>query len=512
MATTAATPDAALPDSARRNLITFTVMLGTFMTILDSTIANVALPHMQPSLGAAADSIAWVLTSYIVATAITTPLTGWLSDRIGRRTLFLWSVAAFTLASIACGLATSLPEMVLYRLLQGASGAVIAPVSQAFILDAWPRARQGQALALFGVGIMVGPILGPVIGGWLTDRFDWRWVFFINLPFGILTILLAAACLPAPAGPGRRFDLPGFALLAIGLAALQLALDRGHQLDWLQAWEIRLELGLAIACLWAFAVHVATAKNGLISRALLLDRNVMLGFLFIAIVGMLLVATTALTPTMLQTLYGYSVVDAGLLQMPRGIGMAAAMFMAGRLIGRLPPRPLILAGILFTALGLWISTGLAPAMPAAPFVLSAALQGFGMGLVFVPLNTIAFSTLPTLLRTEASAFYMLMRNIGGAIGVSLAVTLLARQGQVSHMDLAGPITPYAQPLANPDLADATPIGTAMLASLDAVINGQALLIAYLDVFWLMVWITLAMLPLLWLLKPQASATPIHLPE
>ncbi|GGI76813.1 EmrB/QacA family drug resistance transporter [Polymorphobacter multimanifer] len=512
--TTAALPASALADSGQRRLITLAVMLGTFMTILDSTIANVALPHMQPSLGAAADSVTWVLTSYIVATAIATPLTGWLADRIGRRRLYLFAVAAFTLASMACGLAQSLPEMVLYRILQGATGAVIAPLSQAFILDAWPRARQGQALALFGVGIMVGPILGPVIGGWLTDRYDWRWVFFINLPVGILTILLASAVLPKPASQPRKFDLLGFTLLAIGMGALQLGLDRGHQLDWLASWEVRLEMGLAVAALWAFGVHLTTADNAILSRRLLTDRNVMLGFLFIAIVGVLLVGTTALMPTLLQTLYGYPVVEAGILQMPRGLGMALAMLLAGRLIGKVEPRLVILAGIGCTAAGLWMMTGFAPVMDKTPFITTAALQGFGLGLIFVPLNTIAFSTLPTMLRTEASAFYMLMRNIGGSVGISLAISMLAHQQQTSHADIAGGITAYNTPIANPDLAAAAGAsGVAVIAGLDGIINAQALLIAYIDVFMLMFWLTIAMLPLLLLLRPAAgAATPVHMPE
>lgn len=503
-----------LPDAGRRTLITMAVMLGTFMTILDSTIANVALPHMQPSLGAAADSVTWVLTSYIVATAIITPLTGWLADRIGRRRLYLIAVGAFTIASMACGLAQSLPEMVVFRVLQGACGAVIAPLSQAFILDAWPREKQGQALALFGVGIMVGPILGPVIGGWLTERYDWRWVFFINLPFGILTMMLASAVLPEPGGDKRRVDLLGFTLLALGIGALQLGLDRGQQLDWLESWEVRVEIGLAVAALWAFGVHLTTADNAILSRRLLNDRNVMLGFLFIAIVGVLLVGTTALMPTMLQTLYGYPVVDAGVLQMPRGLGMALAMFIAGRLIGRIEPRLVILVGIFSTALGLWLMTGFAPVMSATPFITTAVLQGFGLGLIFVPLNTIAFSTLPAALRTEASAFYMLMRNIGGSVGISLAISMLARQQQTMHAELGSSVTTYNTPVANPDLvAAAGTSGKAVLAGIDGVINAQALLIAYIDVFVLMFWLTIAMLPLLLLLRPAKSAgTAVHLPE
>ncbi|MFZ4383108.1 MAG: DHA2 family efflux MFS transporter permease subunit, partial [Sandarakinorhabdus sp.] len=261
-------------------VVTLVVMLGSFMTVLDSTIANVALPHMQPSLNAAADSITWVLTSYIVATAIATPITGWLAARIGRRTLFLWSVAIFTIASLACGLAGSLSEMVIYRIIQGASGAFLAPLGQAYVLDAWPPEKHGPAMAWWGVGVMVGPILGPVVGGWLTENFDWRWVFLINLPFGLICFTTAAASLPEPRLPARRFDMLGFALLALGMAALQLALDRGQQLDWLESWEVRLEAGLAIAGLWAFGVHALSRPGAIVDRELLTNRNALTGMLF----------------------------------------------------------------------------------------------------------------------------------------------------------------------------------------------------------------------------------------
>ena len=493
-------------------IVTIVVMLGTFMTILDSTIANVALPHMQPSLGAASDTIAWVLTSYIVATAIATPLTGWLAGRIGRRELFLVSVAAFTVASMACGLAQSLEQMVFFRMIQGAAGAFLAPIGQSYVLDVWPQSKHGKAMAWWGVGIMVGPILGPLIGGWLTESFNWRWVFFINLPFGIVTFLWAAAVLPRVDTMPRRFDLLGFGLLAVGVGAMQLCLDRGQQLDWFASWEVCIEAGIAIAALWAFGVHVMTGKDALIDPRMLKDRNVMTGFAFIALVGLLLVGTTALLPTMLQQLFGYPVIATGMLQMPRGIGMMLAMMGAGQLLGRVDARHLITLGLLLSSTAMWLMMQFAPVMGAMPFMVSGFLQGAGLGLIFVPLNTLAFATLPADLRTDASGFYMLLRNLGGSIGISLTVGVLARQAQISHADIAGNLSMTTTPWADGALARALG-GDAILAMLDGTVNKQAAMVAYLDVFTLMFWITVAMLPLVLLLRrPKGAGPAVHLAD
>lgn len=508
MATAAALPR----PEASPIVITIVVMIGTFMTILDSTIANVALPHMQPSLGAAADTIAWVLTSYIVATAIATPLTGWLAARIGRRQLFLAAVAGFTLASMACGLAQSLEQMVLFRIVQGAAGAFLAPLGQAYLLDVWPQSQHGKAMAWWGVGIMVGPILGPVIGGWLTESFDWRWVFFINLPFGILALVWAAAVLPSTEAIQRRFDIIGFALLGIGMAALQLCLDRGQQLDWFESWEVCIEAGVAVAAVWAFGVHVATTDGALIDKRMLRDRNVMTGFLFITCVGLLLVGTTALLPTMLQNLFGYSVIGSGMLQMPRGIGMMMAMMAGGQIVGRVDARFMIAGGLTLTATAMWLMTQFSPVMDATPFIISGALQGAGLGLIFVPLNTIAFATLPPDLRTDAAGFYMLLRNIGGSIGISLTVGIVARQAQVSHADLGAGLTPFTLPWANADIARLLD-ADAVIAMLDGVVNKQAAMIAYIDVFTMMFWVTMSMFPLLLLLKkPRRMGPAVHLAD
>ncbi|MEY2884069.1 MAG: hypothetical protein RL490_1793 [Pseudomonadota bacterium] len=504
----------ALPARAPASpiIITIVVMLGSFMTILDSTIANVALPHMQPSLGAASDTIAWVLTSYIVATAIATPLTGWLSEKLGRRQLFLWSVAGFTLASMACGLAQSLEQMVFFRMLQGAAGATLAPLGQAYVLDAWPREKHGKAMAYWGVGIMVGPILGPVIGGYLTESFDWRWVFFINLPFGILTFFLGTAILPDVTARVRRFDLIGFALLGLGVGAAQLCLDRGQQLDWFASWEVRLEAGIAIAALWAFGVHVFTSSGALIDKRMLKDRNVMTGFMFITLVGMLLVGTTALLPTMLENLFGYPVIETGMLQMPRGFGMMLAMMTVGQIIGRVDPRILITIGLTLAATAMYMMSLFSPQMGAMPFMVSGFIQGAGLGMIFVSLNTLAFATLPPELRTDASGFYMLLRNLGGSIGISLTVGVLARQAQISHADIGSALTPFTLPWADSALGK-TLGADAVIAMLDATVNKQAAMIGYIDVFRMMFWVTVAMMPLLLLLRrPKQSGPAVHLAD
>lgn len=502
MATAAAAfaaPAAARP--ANPTLITWVVMLATFITVLDSTIANVALPHMAASLGAASDTVTWVLTSYIVAAAIATPLTAWLGGKVGRKRLFVFAIAGFTGASVLCGLAQSLGQMVFFRLLQGAAGAFLVPLGQSFILDAWPKAKHGQAMALWGVGIMVGPVMGPVLGGWLTDNYDWRWVFFVNVPFGALALFGALTVLPASESLRRRFDAFGFVALGVALGALQLMLDRGQQLDWFASREVVVEAATAVIGLWVFGVHIATARDTILPAALLRDRNILTGFVFIFLVGMLQVATSALLPPMLEQLYGYPVVTAGLTMAPRGIGTMAGMLLVGRLIGRVDPRALMLAGMVLVAGSMWWMTGFSPVMGMTPFLTTGLVQGFGIGLLFVPLNTLSFATVAPALRTEASAFYSLLRNLGGAVGVSLSVGVLARQSQIAHADVGAAVTPFAVPGADSNIARALgATGDTVLALLDGAVNGQAAMIAYLDDFTLMMWLAIAVIPLVFVLR------------
>ncbi|MGL4542509.1 MAG: DHA2 family efflux MFS transporter permease subunit, partial [Polymorphobacter sp.] len=348
--------------------ITFVVMLGSFMQVLDSTIANVALPHMQASLGAAADTITWVLTSYIAATAVATPMTGWLADKFGRRRLFIAAISGFVVTSMLCGAAQSLNQMVVFRILQGVSGAFLIPLGQSYMLDAYPQSRHAKAMAWFGVGIMVGPIMGPLLGGWLTDNFDWRWVFYVNLPVGLLTLAGALVFLRDTPRTQRRFDLFGFVALSIAVLAFQLMLDRGQQLDWFDAWEVRIEAGVALAALWVFGVHTVSTGNGILNMELLRDRNCATGFTFIFIVGLMMVATTALLPPMLQGLLGYPVLTSGMVLAPRGVGTMVGMMLMGQIVGKVDPRLLLLCGLALTGVSMHMMSQFSPQMDMQPVV------------------------------------------------------------------------------------------------------------------------------------------------
>jgi DHA2 family multidrug resistance protein len=496
---------------ANRGLITVSIMLATIMQALDTTIANVALPYMQGSLSAAQDQIAWVLTSYIVAAAVATPLTGWLAGRFGRKRLFLASVLGFTIASGLCGVAQSLEQMVVYRLLQGVFGAALVPLSQAVLLDVNPRERHGQAMAIWGAGIMVGPILGPTLGGWLTEVYDWRWCFFINLPVGLFALLGISLFVAETAKDrSRPFDFFGFAMLALGVGALQMMLDRGEQQDWFNATEIWIELGLALGGFWVFVIHAATAEHPFISLALLKDRNFAAGLVLIFSVGIILYATLALLPPLLQNLMNFPVVTIGEMLAPRGVGTLTAMLVVGRVVGRIDTRLIIFFGLSLTALSLWQMTGYSLEMDLWPIVSAGVLQGFGLGFIFVPLSAIAFATLQPRLRTEAAALFSLVRNAGGSIGISIVVSLVAQNTQVNHSSLAARVTPYAEALRLPEVRQAWDVRTTQgLMALDGEVNRQAAMIAYIDDFEFMMVVTLLTIPLILLLRaPRSRAEPV----
>ena len=488
--------------TGQRLIVTVGVMAAVLLQVLDTTIANVALPHMQASLSATQDTINWVLTSYIVASAIALPISGWLADRVGRKRLLLISVVVFTAASVLCATATSLAEMVLFRALQGVGGAFIVPLAQATLFDINPREKHGQAMALFGGGVMIGPILGPVLGGWLTDNYNWRWVFLVNLPVGLLCILIMMRFMPTTETHRRRFDMFGFALLAIALGALQFCLDRGEQKDWFSSWEILVEAGLAIAAGWMFVVHMITSEHPLFDRAMFKDRNFATSLLFMAVTGVLLLAGLALLPPLLQNMYGYSVLQSGFLTAPRGLGTLFSMLIAGRLTGKIDARLLVGIGVILMGVSLHMMTGFAIDQPSRPVIFSGVVQGLGLGLIFVPLQTLAFETLPTRMRTTGAALLNLSRNIGGSIGISVVSTELVRLTQVSHADMAAQITQQTIPTADPTMLQtiAPVAGPAALAYINAMISKQALFIAYLDDFKLMMIITFAILPLLFFMK------------
>ena len=501
-----------LPNG-QRLIVTIGVMAAVLLQVLDTTIANVALPHMQASLGATQESINWVLTSYIIASAIALPMSGWLADRIGRKRLLLISVIGFTIASTLCAMATSLVEMVGFRAIQGVSGAFIVPLAQATLFDINPREKHGQAMALFGGGVMIGPILGPVLGGWLTDSYNWRWVFLVNLPVGVLCFFLMTAFMPTTGTHKRRFDLFGFALLGIGLAGLQLFLDRGQQQDWFDSWEIIIELGVAIAGFWMFLVHTITSDHPLWDRAMFADRNFASALVFMVITGVLLLAGLALLPPLLQNLYGYSVLQSGFLTAPRGIGTLMSMLIAGRLTGKMDARILVAIGVVLMGISLWMMTGFAIDQPSWPVILSGVVQGLGLGLIFVPLQTLAFATLPARDRTTGAALLNLARNVGGSVGISIVSFQLVRMAQVAHADMAAHITDSMIPTLDPNvLATFGNQATSIAAFINAEITRQALFIAYLDDFKLMMWVSFFVLPLLLLMRNSRKAddTPLVL--
>ncbi|MFL6721180.1 MAG: DHA2 family efflux MFS transporter permease subunit, partial [Sphingomonas sp.] len=438
----------------------------------------------------------------IVASAIALPSSGRLADRVGRKRLLLISVVGFTISSVLCASAVSLSEMVLFRALQGVSGAFIVPLAQATLFDINPKEKHGQAMALFGGGVMIGPILGPVLGGWLTDNYNWRWVFLVNLPVGIICALLMLRYMPKTETHRRKFDLFGFALLAVALGGLQMFLDRGEQNDWLSSWEIRLELGVAIAAAWMFVVHMVTSKHPLFERSMFADRNFATGLVFMAVTGVLLLAGLALLPPLLQNMYGYSVLQSGFLTAPRGVGTLISMLAAGRLVGKVDSRLLVGIGVVFMGVSLYMMTGFALEQPSRPVIMSGVVQGLGLGLIFVPLQSLAFETLAPRMRTTAAALLNLSRNIGGSVGISVVSTQLVRMTQVAHADIAASITQQTLPTGDATtLQTIIPVaGPAALAYINMEVTRQALFIAYLDDFKLMMLVTFAVLPLLLLMK------------
>ncbi len=481
-------------------------MLASIMQALDNTIANVALPRIQGSLSATQDQMAWVLTSYIIAAAIMTPLSGWLAGQIGRKRVFLFSVAGFTIASALCGLAQSLPEIVAARLLQGLCGAALIPMSQAVLLDINPPSQHAKAMAIWVMAVTIGPILGPALGGWLTEHYNWRWVFYINVPFGILSFLGIASFMPETEIRKSRFDFLGFAALSIAIGSFQLMLDRGQLKDWFNSTEIWVEAMVAASAFYVFIAHMlTTTRPAFISPALFKDRNFLTGNLFIFVVGVVLFATLALLPPLLQELLNYPVVLTGLVTAPRGMGTLVAMFIVGRLMGKVDTRLIIASGFVLTAFSLWQMTGFYLQMDVAPVIWSGLAQGLGTGFVYVPLAAITFATLSPTFRNEGTALFSLVRNLGSSIGISVVETMLTRGTQTMHARLAEQVTPYSSALRAHAAASSGSIASG-LAVLNHRVTEQAAMIAYNNDFKLMMVLTLCAVPLVLLLRSGRRST------
>jgi DHA2 family multidrug resistance protein len=495
MPTSAAAPIAV--PGLRRNMVTICAMTATIMQALDTTIANVALPYMQGSLSASQDQINWVLTSYIVAAAIMTAPVGWIANRFGRKRIFIICSAGFTVASVLCGLAQDINQMVLARLLQGMFGAALVPLSQAVMLDTYALHERAKAMSIWGMGVMMGPIMGPSLGAWLTETYSWHWVFFVNLPFGIFTVLgLMVFMDETRKDMNLRFDWLGFAALAVGIGSLQVALDRGEQLGWLESNEIIGEFIVSAVGFYYFFAHSLTTAKPFVQFAIFKDRNFVGGCVFMAVMGLVLYSTMALSSPYLQNVIGYPIITAGLLLATRGCGTFVAMMMVGRLMRYVEARTLIVSGLSLTGLSLFYMTGWTDQTGVPEIVTVSIVQGFGFGLVFVPLSTVAFLTLPNHLRTDGTSMLTLMRNVASSIGISIVIAQLTEGGRRVYAILNEHVTPFNHAMQMPDVRGMIDMSTDMGRALaDVMLGLQAQIIAFSQDYQLVMMFILASIPL-----------------
>jgi MFS transporter, DHA2 family, multidrug resistance protein len=495
MTTTAAAP-VAVPG-LRRNMVTICAMTATIMQALDTTIANVALPYMQGSLSASQDQINWVLTSYIVAAAIMTAPVGWIANRFGRKRIFIICSGGFTVASVLCGLAQDINQMVLFRLLQGVFGAALVPLSQAVMLDSYALHERAKAMSIWGMGVMMGPIMGPSLGAWLTETYSWHWVFFVNLPFGIFTVLGLLVFMDET-NPNRelRFDWFGFLALAVGIGSMQVALDRGEQLGWLESNEIIAEIIVSIVGFYYFFAHSLTTAKPFIQFAIFKDKNFVGGCVFMAVMGLVLFSTMALSSPYLQNVIGYPIITAGLLLATRGCGTFVAMMLVGRVMKYIEARTLIISGLALMSLSLFFMTGWTDQTSVPTIIIVSIAQGFGLGLVFVPLSTVAFLTLPNHLRTDGTSMLTLMRNVASSIGISVVIAQLTEGGRRVYAILSEHITPFNHALQMPDVRSMINLNSdGGRAIADAVVGIQSQIIAFALDYQMVMVITLCAIPL-----------------
>jgi DHA2 family multidrug resistance protein len=494
---------------ANRGAISFCVVLAVIMQALDTTIANVALPYIQGSVSASYDQVNWVLTSYIVAAAVMTPPSGYLANRFGRKRILMISITGFAVASTLCGLAQSLYEIVGFRLLQGLFGAALVPIAQSILLDIYTIEERGSAMAMFGISVMVGPVLGPVLGGWLTENASWRWVFYINVPIAVVALIgVSVFVTETKKNLFVRLDWLGFGALSVAIAALQMVLDRGEQLNWFSSGEIMIEAIVAASAFYIFLVHTFTAKGTFVDPALFLDRNFAVGMIFIFVVGIILLASLALITPYVQTLMGYPVLTAGIVMGPRGLGTMVCMFIVGRLINKVDTRLLLMVGLLVSAWAMYLMEGWTPDISEWEIIVTGFIQGAGLGFLFVPLTTVTFETLPAAKRAEATGLYNLSRNIGSSVGISIVMALLTENTQANHADIATYVTPFNAAFQNPEVMKLmSPFTEAGRAALDGAVTLQATIISYVDDFRLMTILSVVAIPLLLLLRkadrPQA---------
>jgi DHA2 family multidrug resistance protein len=506
MSATVAISTPIAPGNANRLLITVCTVMATLMQSLDSTIANVALPYMQGTMSASQEEINWVLTSYIVAAAIMTAPTGFLAARFGRTRLYVTAVAGFTVASALCGLAETLGQIVVFRVVQGMFGAALVPLSQSVMYELYPPEQRAKAMGLWTMGVMMGPICGPILGGWLTDNYSWRWVFYINVPFGILTAIGLLAFLRESAHTGAaKLDWLGFSALSIAIGSFQLMLDRGETLDWFDSREIVLAACVAAVAFYVFLVQFCLAPRPFISPKLFADRNFSVGAILYAIMGLIMYASLALLAPYLQTLMDYPVMTAGIALAPRGAGLMLAALICGRVMGRVSARLLVGIGFLVGAYALHAMTQWTPDVSQSSVLTVGFIQGISIGFLAIPINIIAFATLPAAIRTEATSIYSLMRNLGSSVGISITGALLQTNTQVNHAIIASDVTPFNRALHAAAASHFWNTGVARgTAMLNREVTHQASIIAYIDDFKLMLVLAIGVMPLLLLVRTSRT--------
>lgn len=506
-----AEPGRAEPNRAQPNraLIILAVMSAAVLVVLDMTIVNVAMPHMAGALGASQEQISWVLTSYLVASAVFMPLTGFLVDRYGQRRVLLVSIAGFVTASAACGLAQNLSTMLIFRGLQGLFGASLVPLSQAILTAVTPPEQRGRAMALWGMGVMLGPVLGPTLGGWLTETFDWRWIFYINLPVGLMALAIGARAVPESARIVRALDWRGLALASVAIAALQFALDRGNTDGWLGSPVIVGCFVLSATAFVAFLAYALTTKrHPVFDLRVFADRNFATASAIIGVLGLGMFGALAVQPVMLETLLGYPALTAGEVMAPRGLASLLAMIVAGRLIGRVDTRWIVGSGMLLAAAGSYAMAGLTLDLSPWQAVWPGLLQGAGMGLMMVPLSALALSTLKPAMQAEAAGIFSLVRTLGSSVGIAVVASVVSRQTQTMWQQLGAHVDPYNPALGTwLERLHATPHDPQAMAVVTAELARQSSMQGVLDAYALIAWSFLAMLPLLGFLRGGKGARP-----
>jgi len=496
-ATSAATVTVRFPG-----LILFGVVMCSGLQSMDTLLAAVALPNMQGALSVSQDEVSWVLTAYLIAVAIASPPIGWLGRRLGRKRFMQSVIIGFLIFSMLAGSSTSLTEIVTYRFMQGMFGAALVPLSHHILLDVYPRERHGFAMGWWSVGVMFGAIVGPTLGGALTEFLSWRWVFYVNVPLGVLAFALIGLFLPeSERNTSQRFDWSGFLMLTIALGSMQFMLDRGNRADWFDSTEIVVAACLFGIFLYLFVVHILTARQPFIDPRIFKNRNLAIALMLTTMHGVILVGLTGLLPSFLQKLMAVPVLTVGMIMAPRGISTAVTATLSGRIMARFDPRPIILVGMAMLAVSMWMLASFTPETSTVYFMIVIVIQGAGFGMFFVPVNTAAFGTLPPQYRGDATAFMSLQRKIGSSVGVSILVGEFIRQSQSNHAVLAQNLTPFTETLRHLPLPEAWSMGNLRgLASLDKEVIHQAQFMAYLHDFeWLALFIVLLM-PLVFLLE------------